>query len=246
MRMVARSAAVFVVLVSLGACTSSRPEVLPPPADTGPPPVYVAVGASETTGVGSDQPLRDAWPRVLHRTGLPAGAIFVNMGIPGATVAQALAEEASPALQVRPNLVTVWLNVNDMIRGLSPAEYELHLDTLVKTLRRNGATRVLVANTPPLDRLPAFLAGRNLGALPAPEVVNELVDAYNAAAVRVVARHGAFLVDLHAVGVAARAAGTEPRLVSADGFHPSTAGHAAVAAAFAEVLRSSGPLTPSG
>jgi lysophospholipase L1-like esterase len=63
----------------------------------------------------------------------------------------------------------------------------------------------------------------------------------------VVERHGALLVDLHAVGMAARVAGTEASLVSQDGFHPSTAGHAAVAAAFAEVLRRSGPLTvPSG
>ena len=65
--------AVLALLVA-GACSSSRPEVLPPPDESGPPPVYVAVGASETTGVGSDQPLRDGWPRVLHRTALPAGA----------------------------------------------------------------------------------------------------------------------------------------------------------------------------
>ena len=244
MRARRRVTSAAVAVLALGACSSSRPEVLPPPPDTGPAPVYVAVGASETTGVGSDQPLRDGWPQVLHRTALPAGAVFVNMGIPGATVAQAMAEEVNPALQVRPNLVTVWLNVNDIVRGVTPADYERQLDTLVRSLRRDGATRVLVANTPPLDRLPAFLAGRNLGVLPDPVVVDQLVDAYNEAIARVVERRGAFLVDLHAVALAARAAGTEPSLVSADGFHPSTAGHAAVAAAFAEVLRSSGPLSP--
>lgn len=229
--------------IALGACTANRPVVLPPPADTGPPTVYVAVGASETTGVGSDQPLRDAWPRVLHRSGLTAGAIFVNMGIPGATVSQALAEEMNQALQVRPNLVTVWLNVNDITHDVTPADYERQLGTLVRTLRRGGAARVLVANTPPLDRLPAVVSGR-AGNMPSPAVVEELTDAYNAAVARVVDREGAFLVDLHAVGLAARAAGTEAALVSSDGFHPSTAGHAAVATAFAEVLRGSGPLPP--
>jgi len=238
--------AVVVVLVALGACTAGRPAVLPPPADAGPAPVYVAVGASETTGVGSDQPLRDAWPAVLFRTALPAGSTFLNMGIPGATVAQAQVEEVNQALQVRPNLVTVWLNVNDMVREVTPADYERQLDALVKALRRDGATRVLVANTPPLDRLPAFLAGRNIGALPPPEVVNQLTDAYNAAVARVVQRQGAFLVDLYALGTAARAAGTDAALVSGDGFHPSTAGHAAVAKAFADVLRASGPLAASG
>ncbi|MGH9264277.1 MAG: SGNH/GDSL hydrolase family protein [Acidimicrobiales bacterium] len=235
--------AVALVLVVAAACSVSKPEVLPPPEDTGPPPVYVAVGASETTGVGSDQPLRDGWPRVLHRTALPPGAVFVNMGIPGATVAQALAEEVTDTLAARPDLVTVWLNVNDMTQGVAPATYERQLDTLVRTLRGNGSTRVLVANTPPLDNLPAYQAGVILAGLPGPDALRELVAAYNDAIARVVERQGAHLVDLHAVGMAARAAGTEAGMISRDGFHPSTAGHDAVAAAFADVLKASGPLT---
>lgn len=243
----ARTALLAVALLLVaGACDVSRPAVLPPPADTGPAPLYVSVGASETTGVGSDQPLRDAWPRVLHRTALPPGSIHVNMGIPGATVAQALAEEVPQTVEARPNLVTVWLNVNDITRGVTPAAYEAQLDSLVRQLRRGGTTRVLVANTPPLDQLPAYQLGRVLAELPAPEEVQDLVAQYNAAIARVVQRQGAFLVDLHAVGMAARAAGTEASFISRDGFHPSTAGHARVAEAFAEVLKASGPLTVTG
>lgn len=237
------AAVALLSVVVASACTSSRPDVLPPPDESGPPAVYVAVGASETTGVGSDQPLRDGWPRVLHRDALPRGAVFVNMGIPGATVAQAMAEEVTDTIAARPNLVTVWLNVNDMNRGVSPADYETQLDALVKALRRGGVTRVLVANTPPLDHLPAYQAGRVFGLLPSAEAIEEVVAAYNEATARVVKRQGALLVDLHAAGMAARAAGTEAQLVSRDGFHPSTAGHAAIAAAFADVLRQSGPLT---
>ena len=243
---VAVAVACVAALVAAG-CTPSKPDVLPPSTEAGPPPVYVAVGASETTGAGSDQPLRDGWPRVLHRTGLPEGSVFVNMGIPGATVAQALSEEMGPALAARPNLVTVWLNVNDLTRGVDPADYERQLDVLVKTLRRGGSVRVLVANTPPLDDLPAFRAGRLFPDGQDAETVRALVDAYNAAIARVAGREGALLVDLHALGAAAQAAGTDADLVSRDGFHPSTAGHAAVAAAFADVLRRSGPLAvPTG
>jgi lysophospholipase L1-like esterase len=233
---------VFLVVVAT-ACTPKRPDVLPAPDESTAPPVYVAVGASETTGAGSEQPLRDGWPRVFHRTALPPGSVLVNMGIPGATVSQALAEEVGQALAARPNLVTVWLNVNDITRGVSPADYERQLDTLVRQLRGSGSTRVLVANTPPLDRLPAYETGRLLGAFPTPEQVQGVVDSYNQAVARVVQRNGAFLVDLHAVGMAARAAGTEAQMVSGDGLHPSNAGHAAVAAAFADVLKASGPLT---
>jgi lysophospholipase L1-like esterase len=59
------------------------------------------------------------------------------------------------------------------------------------------------------------------------------VDAYNAAIARVAASTGAILVDLHAAGLAARQNGTEASLVGSDGFHPSDAGHALVAKAFA-------------
>ena len=236
-----------VPLLVATACSGSRPEVLPPPEETGPPPVYVAVGASETTGAGSDQPLRDGWPRIVHRTALPPGSVFVNMGIPGATVAQALAEEVDQALSARPNLVTVWLNVNDMNAGVAVADYERQLDTLVRRLKGDGSIRVLVANTPPLDTLPAYQAGQLLGAIPSAESVRELVSSYNEAIARVARRQGATLVDLHAVGMAARAAGTEAQMVSRDGFHPSNAGHAAIAAAFVDSLKASGPLTvPSG
>ena len=236
----------IVAVVMAGACDVSRPEVLPPPADNGPAPVYVSVGASETTGAGSDQPLRDGWPRVLHRTAMPPGSIHVNMGIPGATVAQAIAEEVEATLQARPNLVTVWLNVNDLSRGVTPAEYERQLEQLVRTLRGSGRTRVLVANTPPLDQLPAYQLGRLLADVPDAEAVQALVVRYNQAIARVVQRLGAHLVDLHALGMAARAAGTEASYISRDGFHPNTAGHAKIAEAFAEVLRATGPLTTPG
>lgn len=234
---------VCVVTLVAGACSPSRPAVLPPSTATGPAPVYVAIGASETTGQGSDQPLRDGWTYVLHRTALPAGAVFVNLGIPGATVAQALAEELGQSQQVRPNLVTVWLNVNDIIRGVAPADFERGLDTLVKALRNGGSVRVLVANTPPIDDLPAYKAGRLIPGAPTPDALRQTVDDYNAATARVVQQEGALLVDLHAVAVAAAAAGTEGSLISRDGFHPSTAGHAAIAAAFAAVLKASGPVT---
>ncbi|MFN2607526.1 MAG: SGNH/GDSL hydrolase family protein [Acidimicrobiales bacterium] len=246
-----------VALLVAAACSTPTGKGLPPAAaPTGPAITYVAVGASETTGFGADQPLRNGWPQVLDRTALPPTAVFVNMGIPGATVASAIKDELPQALTVKPTLATVWLNVNDIIAGVSADDYERDLTSLVHGLRGAGATRVLVANVPPLDDLPAYQACRAAitgggrcrfgSAVPAPDALDATVDAYNSATARVAQREGAFLVDLHAVGLAARQAGTEASLVSGDGFHPSTAGHAAVAKAFADVLAHSGPLIPTG
>ena len=260
MRRSTRGAAVVAAALALvtGSCSSNgganaRRATAPATTSAAPPPVYVAVGASETAGVGAEVPLRDGWPRVLFRTAMPENTVFVNMGIPGATVAQALADELPLALDQKPTVVTVWLNVNDIIAGVAPADFERELGTLVHQLRRGGAARVLVANTPPLDHLPAYLACRPdppaaappcaLGTtLPPPDVVDQAVDDYNAATARVAAREGANLVDLHAVGLSAREAGIEDALVSRDGFHPNSGGHQAVATAFAQVLRQTGPL----
>ena len=202
---------------------------------------YVVVGASDAVGYGADDPATDAWPQVLARTALPSDATLVNLALAGATVADALEQELPVALDEQPSVALVWLSVNDLLAQVPPLTYESQLGTLVKALRRGGATRVLVGNTPPLDRLPIYLTAhddpdRTPGTLPSPDVLNGAVDAYNAAIARIVAAEGADLVDLHAATLATRAAGTEAALVGDDGFHPSTTGHKAVAAAFAAVL----------
>jgi len=249
------TAAVALFALVAGACSHQRSVVLPGADDSGPPVVYVAVGASESVGVGADDPPRQAWTQVFSETALPKRTQFVNLGIPGATVADAISRELPQALTLTPTIVTVWLNVNDLTSLVSPDQYEKQLDDLVHQLRRGGATRVLVANTPPLDRLPAYLAclpnpptgsppcainGVARLLLPNATVVNAAVAAYNDAVTRVVTKEGAVLVDLNAVGMQARADGREPSLVGPDGFHPSTAGHAVVAKAFADALKSSG------
>jgi lysophospholipase L1-like esterase len=240
---------VLLATTTATACTASRTAATPKPTPSAPPLVYVAVGASESVGVGASDPLRDAWTQVFYRTALPRSAVFVNMAVSGSTVAAALAGQVPDAVALSPDVVTVWLNVNDILHGVTPVSYEADLTKLVTALRRGGATKVLVATTPPLDDLPAYraclpgatatggvacpVAGALAGAVPAPATLDAMVDAYNAAIARVVAATGAVLVDLHAAGLAARQNGTESSLVGRDGFHPSDAGHALVAKAFA-------------
>lgn len=89
---------------------------------------------------------------------------------------------------------------------------------------------------PYLDRLPVYLQWLSAGVLPGPAEANRIVDGYNAAIGRVAARHDTTLVDLRTAGLAARHAGVEPTLFAPDGFHPSTAGHRALAAAFTAAL----------
>ena len=61
------------------------------------PLTYVAMGASETAGVGTDHPERDSFPQqLLARLG--RGAVLYDLGIPGETTSAALTDELPAAL----------------------------------------------------------------------------------------------------------------------------------------------------
>lgn len=192
-------------------------------------------------GYGAADPVKDAWPQVLARTALPPGTTLVNLGIAGATAADALQHQLPAALAAQASVALVWLAVNDLLAQVAVDAYGRQLGHLVHALRGGGSTRVLVGNAPPLDRLPILLtwdAGPDEtgGAMPSPDAIADAVDAYNEVILRITAGEGAELVDLHAATMAARAAGTDSGLVADDGFHPSTTGHRTLAATFAAVL----------
>lgn len=211
---------------------SSKPRTSPSPS----PVVYVALGASETAGVGTARPERDAFPQqLLGRLGV--GSVLYNLGLPGETTAQALNDELPAAVADKPQLATVFFNVDDLVAGVPPSEFQAHLDQIVGTLRASGKTTVLVANVPPLTQLPAFFACQTGSGvcpikdtpIPSPAELAGLVQAYNAAVQQVVRAHGAILVNLAATG---ETLANHPEYIAADGFHPSERGAIALAQTF--------------
>ena len=239
--------AVVAVLALAGACSGGGRAAGPPrSSDKGER--YVAVGASETVGFGLDNPLTEAWPQLVFRGAVPRGTVFTNVGISGATVERALRDEVPQAVALKPTVVTVWLNVNDLLRLVQPPTYEAQLRDLLHQLRGGGTAKVFVANTPALDHLPVYLAcrpnppagGRPCGfgfTLPEPSAINGAVDAYNAAIDRAAKGEGAVVVDLHAASLSAREKGVEATLIGPDGFHPNAAGHEAIAATFTAAIK---------
>jgi acyl-CoA thioesterase-1 len=211
------------------ACTSGPSAVgggvVPSVGRPGPAITYVAIGASETVGIGSDDPPRDGWAYVFYRDALPRAAVFVNLAIPGATTRSAIDTELPHLAGLRPDLVTVWLGVNDIIQGVAPETYEAELRGLVSRVR---ARTVLIANTPSLGGLPRFANDRG---------VERTVTAYDAAVSRVAAASGATLVDLGPLADRVARLGTATGLISGDGLHPNAAGYAAIARVFEQTYR---------
>jgi lysophospholipase L1-like esterase len=188
------------------------------------PVTYVAIGASDAVGVGTSNPQSEGWvPRFGGRLG--SNVRIVNLGVSGSTLSQALEEQLGPALDAQPDVVTVWLAVNDLNARVALDNYAADLDTLLGHLETTQA-RVLVGNVPDLASVAAY---RGLDA----KALNAEVDRWNAAIADTVTRHGDTLVDLHAHW---RDVVDHPEYLSGDGFHPSAEGYQALADVFAGAL----------
>src|SRR5215207_1201318 len=193
-----------------------------PVASPARPLTYVAIGASDAVGVGARDPDTEGWvPRfAAHIGGNPR---VLNLGVSGSTLAQALEEQLGPALDAQPDVVTVWLAVNDLNARVPLDRYAADLDRLLGALASTRA-RILVGNVPDLASLPVFAGGNQAR-------VRAEVDRWNHVIAATAERHGARIVDLHARW---NELAEHPEYVAQDGFHPSSAGYARLAELFVD------------
>lgn len=190
--------------------------------------MYVAIGASDAVGVGAGGPA-ESWVADLAPK-LPAGSRLVNLGISGEKLQGALVDELPVAVDAQPDLVTIWLAVNDINARVDPAQYEQNLDTLLTTLQQQTHARIAVGNVPDLSLLPAY------GGID-PTTVKTEVDRWNGIIARQATQHGATLIDLHASW---RDLAAHPEYVGIDGFHPSAEGYQQLADLFFRAMQTGG------
>lgn len=214
------------LILSLSACAVSAPAA--------PPPLYVALGASDSVGIGAPDPARDGWvPQLQQR--LPPGARLVNLGVSGAKIADAVQQQLPVAAEQRADLVTIWLAVNDFNARVPLDRYERDLDRLLPAVQATQPRRVLIGNIPALEQVPVY----SVADMSRPQLQAE-VARWNEVIARQAARHGATLVDLHSSWTELA---SHPEYVSGDGFHPSAAGYKAIADLYYQALQQSGGLT---
>ncbi len=188
---------------------------------------YVAIGASDTFGVGAGDPYTDNWPSQLTLL-LKQPVHLINLGVPGMTIHTALSAELPVALDSHPDLVTVWLAVNDLATGVSVANYSHNLDTLLSRLQAVAPhARIAVGNVPDLTSVPFFSTYN-------PVTLRQEITAYNGAIAGIVGRYHAILVDLSGKGYNLQ---QFPQYISSDGLHPSSIGYLQIAELFYEALQ---------
>jgi lysophospholipase L1-like esterase len=230
-----RTPVAIIVVMTLVACASGRetgsatatPSRTPSPSPAPRAERYVAIGASDTAGVGATDPRTGSWPARLAAR-LAPGSTYLNTGVSGSLAAQAAREQLPAAIAAGPTLVTAWLAVNDIIAGIPPTQYARDLASVIDPLVERTSARVFVGTVPDLRAVPAF-AGADAAALA------ELVRAYNAAIVQTASRHPG---RVHAVDLFTGSAELiSSATVTPDGLHPTDRGYQLIADRFAESMR---------
>ena len=191
---------------------------------------YVAIGASDTVGVGATDPTSGSWPARIAAL-LPPGSAFVNLGVSGSIALQAKDAQLPGAIAQKPSFVSIWLAVNDMNATIEPASYRAALAAIVDGLVARTDAKVFIGNVPDVRGVPAYKdVDKN--------ALFAQITAYNDAIASVVksAPGRVFAVDLFT--------GSAPLVstitVSGDGFHPSDEGYRLIAERFANTMRANG------
>jgi lysophospholipase L1-like esterase len=195
----------------------------------GGPVTYVALGASDAVGIGSNIPGSQGYVPLVAAH-LPKGSHLINLGISGIQLHEALSQELPLALTTSPNLITIWLVANDFIGGVTYDNYLHDLNTLLQQLQVSTRARVVMANLPDLTRLPAFAnesSSQKFQMLLA-------IQQWNRSIAQLAKKYGVVLVDLFSQGSRLTA---HPEYISGDGFHPSPSGYVQLANYFWQAIR---------
>jgi acyl-CoA thioesterase-1 len=210
---------------------SAAPRTVPPTASASSGIRYVAIGASDSVGVGATDPATGSWPALVAGR-LPAGSPpYINLGVSGSLALQAITQQLPGAIAQKPNLVSVWLAVNDLNATIEPGSFADSLGQILDGLVQKTSATIFVGNVPDLRAVPVY-AGADKARLFAG------IQAYNDVIAKIAARYPdrVRVVDLFTGSAALVSTGT----VSQDGFHPSDEGYQLIADRFASAMRASG------
>ncbi len=188
---------------------------------------FVALGDSFTAG--RDSVDAERWADLLAAGMRRANPRlrYANLAVDGATSADVLDLQVDPALSLEPDFLTVICGANDVLLSTRPdvAGYAERFDAILRRLREGAPEAMLVTATAPEGWQFMELRPRTEARIIAATA------ALNEATREVAARHRTLCLP-----VAGHEALRDPDTFSADGLHPSTAGHRMVARESAIVL----------
>jgi acyl-CoA thioesterase-1 len=180
---------------------------------------YVALGDSYT--IGTAVLPAERWPNQLVRAlgpTEPTLQLVANLAVNGYTSGDLIRHELPALAGLRSEFATVLIGVNDVVRRVTTARYEMNITTILdELLARLSADRIVAVSTPDYTVTPA---GADFGDR---RHQHDGIVAINTTMARLAAERRIPYVDTFDLSL--RAAG-DRTLVAGDGLHPSGAQYA--------------------
>ena len=191
---------------------------------------YVAIGDSTVEGYGaSDQ--QHAYASLVHK-GISLQfkhAALLNFGKTGARVQDVVENQLSQAVGANPDLITISVGANDIVRSTRLAAFRQEFGNLIRTLRAETQAVIVVTNIPNFAQTPAVPGYLKLAAELRIRRINNVI--------RSVARQND-LILIDAFQYATMFMRQFPdEVLYEDGFHPSNVGYALWASSILTVLQ---------
>lgn len=194
---------------------------------------FAALGDSFTEGIGDPEPKSpgghrgwaDRVAEVLSDQ--TEDFAYANLAIRGRLLDQILAEQVEPALELRPDLITISAGGNDIIRpNTDPDDIADRLEVGIARLRSDDATVVL-------------FNGPDIGMTPVLGRIRGKVAIYNENLRTIAQRHDVIVADMWGLREL-----KDPRMWAADRLHFSPIGHTTIARMVLTALNVENDLTP--
>ncbi|MGH7761452.1 MAG: SGNH/GDSL hydrolase family protein [Candidatus Dormibacteraceae bacterium] len=188
---------------------------------------YLALGDSYTIGTGASTPAK-SWPAIIaerlrQQTGEKVE--LTNPAVNGFTTTDLINRELPELWRLKPDLVTILIGVNDLVRERTTDEYRSALVKIYDAVEQARAPdgRVFAVSIPNWSVVPA---AREYGE---PGQIRHLTDTFNDVAREEASARGFEWIDITAASLAGL--GT-PDWIASDGLHPGDHQYAA----WAEVI----------
>lgn len=179
---------------------------------------YVAIGDSLTAGVGATG-ASSTFPALLaEKLAVERGVVVqvYNLGAPGATSFDILTGQVLDANQYQPDIVTIFIGINDMHNFVPLEKYRSNLETAIEAVKKTGAAKIYLINLP-------YLGAKDLILPPYDFYFDLKTRQYNEIIAETGAASGLAVIDLYDVAKADFAADQD--LYSQDRYHPSDRGY---------------------
>jgi lysophospholipase L1-like esterase len=182
---------------------------------SGSPIRFVTLGDSYTIGTATAKPA-ERWPdQLVERLGGTAGgiALVANLGVNGYTSRDVLDDELPGLADLRPQLVSLLVGVNDVVQGVPADIYAGNVAAILdELLGVVPASRIVTISTPDYTVTPR---GAEYGD---PATQSAAIRRFNRVLEEAATSRDIAFVDIHDLSLRAEA---DPRLIAADGLHPS-------------------------